>query len=84
MSHSSKAIVNLELTLGSILLEQMMAYLYVVKYSQGKYKLQKKNGWSNRYYIRFSNGKLVQTSPEMGSVEFKRIERSEIPNYIKK
>jgi hypothetical protein len=60
-----------------------VASLIEVKYSQGKYKLQKKNGWSNRYYIRFSNGKLVRTSPGMGSVEFKRIERSEIPNYIK-
>ena len=59
------------------------SYLYVVKYSQGKYKLQKKNGWSNRHYIRFSNGKLIRTSPGMGSVEFKRIERSDIPNYIK-
>ena len=58
------------------------ASLIEVKYSQGKYKLQKKNGWSNRFYIRFSNGKLVLTSP-MGSVEFKRIERSEIPNYVK-
>lgn len=58
-------------------------FLYVVKYSNGKYKLQKKNGWSNRHYIRFSNGKLVRTSPGMGSVEFKRIERSEIPNYVK-
>lgn len=59
------------------------AYLYVVKYSQGKYKLQKKNGWSNRHYIKFSNGKLIRTSPGMGSVAFDRIERSEIPNYIK-
>ena len=44
------------------------AYLYVVKYSQGKYKLQKKNGWSNRYYIRFSNG--TQLLPEDQEIEY--------------
>ncbi|MAD96077.1 MAG: hypothetical protein CMB99_02005 [Flavobacteriaceae bacterium] len=59
------------------------AYLCKVRYSQGKYKLQKQNGWSNRHYIKFSNGKLIRTSPRMGSVELKRIERSEIPNYVK-
>lgn len=59
------------------------AYLYVVKYSQGKYKLQKKNGWSNKHFIKFVRGKLVRTSPGMKSIEFKKIKRSEIPNYIK-
>ena len=59
------------------------AYLYKVRYSQGKYKIQKQYGWSNRHYIKFSKGKLIRTSPRMGSVELKRIERSEIPNYIK-
>lgn len=59
------------------------AFLYAVKYSNGKYKYETRNGWSNSYYIRFSNGKLIRTSPEMGSIKFKRIERSEIPNYVK-
>ena len=59
------------------------AYLYKVRYSQGKYKFQKQNGWSNRNYIKFSNGKLIRTSTTMGSVELQRIERSEIPNYVK-
>ena len=59
------------------------AYLYAVKYSMGKYKLQKKRGWSNRHYIYFSNGKLIYTTPRNGSVNMKRIQRSDIPNYIK-
>lgn len=59
------------------------ASLHAIKYSQGKYKLQKDNGWSNRYYIKFKNGKLIYTTSGMGSIELKKISRSEIPTYVK-
>ncbi len=58
------------------------AVLLVVKYSNGKYKLQKENGWSNTHYIKFSNGKLIRTSPRMGSIKFEKIKMSEVPKYI--
>lgn len=59
------------------------AMLYVVKYSIGKYKYQTKNGWSNKTYLEFKNGKLVYTTPQMGAIELKKVNRSDTPSYLK-
>lgn len=61
------------------------ARLYAVKYypKSRKYKVQTKNGWSNKNYLYFTkNGKLkfIRTK---GTIELKKIYRSDIPSYIR-
>lgn len=61
------------------------AHLFAVKYysSSKRYKLQTKKGWSNTNYIYYKGTKLVYKNSDMGTMELNRIDRYDIPKYIR-
>jgi len=60
------------------------AHIIKVKYdyASGKYKCQKRNGWSYKEYISFDEGQLVYKTVDMGRLEMTKTSRSAIPRYI--